>query len=41
MANYGYLTSAIRKAFSWTERDEMKLRISASNNGRQHSLVVQ
>lgn len=41
MANSGYLTRTSRKAFSWIERDEMKLRISEINNGRQHSLVVQ
>lgn len=31
MANSGYLTSTSTKASSWIERDEMKLRISASN----------
>lgn len=41
MANSGYLTRTSMKAFPRIERDEMKPRISASNDGRQHSLAVQ
>lgn len=33
MGNSGFLARANIKSFPWSEKDEMKLRISASNNG--------